>query len=417
MASHVGVAHNRWVRILGVTLVLYVLSYIDRSNIALAFPAMRAELGMTATMIGFATGTFFWGYMILQVPVGRLASVWSAKRVILLLSLGWAVVAASTALVHTSAELIANRFLLGVVEGGNLPATVVLIRNWFTAPERARANLVLLGFSLAAVIGNPVAGLAVQYLGWRLMFVATAAPALLWCAVWWVAIDDSPRQASWMPPAERARLIAALDAEAAAAPPLHGHWVSAMWNPVVVLLAIYNLFGLTATWGLLYWLPTLLVEAGKSIGMAGLLSAIPFAASIVLAVLFTYTSDRFQERKWHTLVPTIFAGVFMILSTHFGRGNLVGVLVCLTFAAGLWYARLPTYWILVADALPKEAAGVGMAVANGFGNIGGFLGPFVFGWLRSISDSFASAMIFGGAALILAAIIALPMRPVRPARP
>lgn len=400
-------------RILGVTLVLYVLSYIDRSNIALAFPAMRAELGMTAPMIGFATGTFFWGYMILQVPAGRLASVWSPRRVILFLAIGWSVVAASTAFVHTSTELIANRFLLGVVEGGNLPATVVLIRNWFTARERARANMVLLGFSLAAVIGNPLAGLAVQYFGWRLMFVATAAPAMAWCLVWWLAIDDNPRDAAWMQPAERSRLVAALDTEASKTPALTGHWLSAMWNPVVVLLAVYNLFGLTATWGLLYWLPTLLIEAGKTVGMAGLLSAIPFAASIVLALVFSYTSDRFQERKWHTLVPTVLAGVFMILSTYFGRDNLTGTLVCLTLAAGMWYARLPTYWILVADALPTEAAGVGMAVANGFGNIGGFFGPFVFGWLRSISDDFSTSMVFGGVALIVAAMIAVPLRPVK----
>jgi MFS family permease len=410
-----GVTRNRWTRILGVALVLYVLSYIDRSNIALAFPAMRAELGMTATAIGFATGVFFWGYMVLQVPAGRMASVWSAKRTILLLAIGWALVAASTALVHSETGLVINRFVLGIVEGGNLPATLVLIRNWFTRQERARANMVLLGFSLASVIGNPVAGLAVATLGWRAMFLVTAAPALLWCIVWFLAIDDHPRDADWLDRTEKERLVAALEAERQEAPAASGRWIGAVWHPVVILLSIYNLFGLTATWGLLYWLPTLLVEAGKSIGMAGLLSAIPFAASIVLALLFTWTSDLTQERKWHTLVPTFLAGFAMLASTLFERGHLAGVLTCLTFAAGLWYARLPTYWILVADALPPEQAGVGMAVANGFGNLGGFFGPFVFGWLRNITDSFDAAMIFGGVALIVASVIALPLRPVEKA--
>jgi sugar phosphate permease len=77
-------AHSRWTRILGVAFVMYVLSFIDRTNIAMAIPAMRQDLGLKAAAIGFATSMFFWGYIILQIPAGRLAGVWSAKRVIML---------------------------------------------------------------------------------------------------------------------------------------------------------------------------------------------------------------------------------------------------------------------------------------------------------------------------------------------
>ncbi|HEY4169576.1 MAG TPA: MFS transporter, partial [Reyranella sp.] len=111
---------NRWVRILGVAFVMYVLSFIDRTNIAMAIPAMRSELGLGAQAIGFATGMFFWGYIILQIPAGWLASVWSAKWVILGLMLFWSVVSFSTAFVKTENELIANRFILGLFEGGVL---------------------------------------------------------------------------------------------------------------------------------------------------------------------------------------------------------------------------------------------------------------------------------------------------------
>ena len=146
---------NRWLRILGVSFVMYVLSYIDRTNIAMAIPAMRSELGIGASAIGFATGMFFWGYIILQIPAGRLASVWSAKWVILTLLLVWSVVSFSTAFVRTENQLIANRFLLGLFEGGVLTCTIVLIRKWFTRAERARANtMFLISIPIASVIAN-----------------------------------------------------------------------------------------------------------------------------------------------------------------------------------------------------------------------------------------------------------------------
>jgi MFS family permease len=401
---------NRWVRIQGVALVMFIMSQIDRSNIALAFPAMRADLGLSATAIGFATGVFFWGYLMLQIPVGRLASVWSAKRTLVILGIGWAVVSASTALVETETQLIINRFLLGISEGGTLPTFVVLMRAWFTRGERARANLVLLGTPIAIAIANPLCGLAVSAFGWHMMFVITAAPALLWCLVWWLAIDDDPRDTNWMPPAEKAALIAALDAEALEAPVSQRHWFRVIWHPAVLLLSTYNLLSLTALWGLSYWLPTLLVEAGHTIGMAGLLSAIPYAVGVVMALVLSYSSDRWQERKWHMLVPTLFAGVFMLLAARVGQGHLVLLLLCFTLTVALWFGRISIYWVLIGDVVPKDAAGASMAIANGVGNFGGFLGPFLFGWLRTVTDSFDAAMSFGGVIFILAALIVMPMR-------
>ena len=148
---------NRWWRILAVAFVMYILSYIDRTNIAMAIPSMRKELGLSASAIGFATGMFFWGYIVLQIPAGRLASVWSAKWVILCLLVVWSIVSFSTAYVRTENELIANRFVLGLFEGGVLTCTIVLIRAWFTKSERARANTIfLLSLAIAPMIANPI---------------------------------------------------------------------------------------------------------------------------------------------------------------------------------------------------------------------------------------------------------------------
>ena len=194
MASRALAPHRkRWIRILGVSFIMYVLSYIDRTNIAMAIPAMRSELGLSASAIGFATGTFFWGYIILQIPAGRLAAVWSAKWVILTLLLFWSLVSLSTAYVRTETELILNRFALGLFEGGVLTCTIVLIRKWFTRIERTRANtMFLISIPIASFIANPISGLVLANFGWQMMFIVEALPGLVWALVWSWAISDNP---------------------------------------------------------------------------------------------------------------------------------------------------------------------------------------------------------------------------------
>jgi cyanate permease len=237
-----------------------------------------------------------------------------------------------------------------------------------------------------------------------------AIPSLLWCAVWWWAVDDDPRTCRWLDPEVKRTLVATLDSEIAQAPKADRHWFKAIWHPTVLILAAYNLLGLTALWGLTFWLPTLLVEGGRTIGMAGLLAAIPYVVSIAMAFIISASSDRFQERRWHMIVPTVFAGVFMAGAGLFGEGHIVVLLTCLTLTTGLWFGRITIYWILVADAVPRGAAGPSMAVANGIGNFGGFVGPLMFGWIRTASGSFSVAMLVGGAAYIVAGLLALLVR-------
>jgi ACS family tartrate transporter-like MFS transporter len=187
-----------------------------------------------------------------------------------------------------------------------------------------------------------------------------------------------------------------------------------IWDFNILILSAYNLLGLTALWGVTYWLPTLLVETGRSIGWAGQLAAIPYVVSIFMAFVISASSDRYQERRWHLVVATVLAGAFMCGAGLCGQGETVTLLVCLTITTGLWFGRITIYWIIVADALPKGAAGPGMAVANGIGNFGGFLGPLMFGWLRSSSGGFDSAMIIGGGFYIAAGLLALLVRTRRP---
>lgn len=407
---------SRWWRILGVALVMYVVSMVDRTNIAMAIPAMRAELGLGRAGIGFATGMFFFGYLTLQIPCGRLASVWSAKRVIFTLMILWGIVSASTALVNTEAELVANRFILGVVEGGVLTSTIVLIRHWFTREERARANTVfLLSLPLGSVIGNPISGLVLRHADWHVMFLIEAAPAIVWAFVWWAMIDDRPSQAGWLAPAERAALEASLAVEAAEVPQTSGHWARVIWHPAVLRIAAYNFLALMANWGVVIWLPSLLKSGGLSIASVGFLSAIPYLAGAVMMLLVAHHSDRRVERKWHTVGTTALSGVFLLIAVLIGEARIGLTLVALTLSFACFYGRFGPFWALPSEALPAEVAGVGIAVINGLGNLGGFSGPLVFGAIRTASGSFALALALSGLLLIAAGATLAFLPPARAA--
>lgn len=402
---------NRWIRILMVAFGMYIISMIDRTNIAMAIPSMRAQLGMSQAEIGFASGTFFFGYVVLQIPAGRLSSVWSAKWVIFCLLIAWGLISASTALVRTEGELIVNRFLLGVAEGGVLTSTLVLIRHWFTKDERARANTVfLLSLALGSVIANPISGVVLKYSTWQWMFVIEALPCFVGAAFWAAAIADAPDKAAWLPDSERRRLSAALGAERSAETPIKGHWTSAIWHPAVLTIALYNFLALAANWGVTIWLPSVLRAAGIPILNVGLLSAIPYVAGAIAMLIVAHSSDRHMERKWHTLIMTGMSGVFLLLAQITGEGAILGTLALLTLSFAFFYGRFGPFWALPSEVLPASVAGVGIAVINGIGNLGGFAGPFVFGAIRSGTGSFQLALMAAGVSLVASALVLLALR-------
>lgn len=402
---------NRWVRILGVAFVMYVLAFVDRVNLAMAAPFIRKDLGLTPAALGFAIGLFFWGYIILQIPAGRLASTWSSKRVLFVQLLLWSTASLTTALVHSQFELAINRFALGLAEGGVLTCTLVLIRNWFTKAERARANaLFLLTFPIGPMFAGPISGLILTYSHWRWMFVIEALPGLLWTLVWWWAIDDRPQDARWLPEDERATLVARLAAEEQQTTvTIRGHWVSTLWHPSVLLLALYNFLALMAEWGVNFWFPTVVKQTGLSIGMVGLLAAVPSVLGIITMLAFATSSDRFRERKWHMITATAAAGL-PLLALLFTSGSSLATVICLSLAVGAFLGRFGPFWTLPSEVLPPAVVGVGIGLVNGVGNLGGAIGPYFFGVVRMHTGSFSLALVIGGLSLLLSALVAIPIR-------
>jgi cyanate permease len=236
--------------------------------------------------------------------------------------------------------------------------------------------------------------------------------------VWWWSISDSPRDAGWLDPREKAALLAALEAEAVEAGPATGHWLSTLWHPAVLLLALYNFLALMAEWGVNFWLPTVLKETGLGIGVVGMLAALPYALGIVMMILVARSSDRRQERKWHMIVATGCSGLFLLcaqLAT--GAFGVFGTVLFLSLAVGSFLGRFGPFWTLPAEVLPPAVAGVGIGLINGAGNLGGTVGPYFFGAVRDSTGSFTLALTVAGISLILGSLVAVPIRSRREAVP
>src|SRR5882757_8226323 len=199
---------QRWLRIIPVALIMYTISYVDRTNISLALDpkisSMMKDLLMDDRMKGEAAGIFFFGYVLLQLPGGYLASHWSARKVISIFLISWGICAVGCGLSQTFTQFKMMRFLLGVAESGVFPATTVLLANWFPRRERARANAYWnLCQPLAVAGAAPITGALLGVWGWRTALIVEGVLPLIWLPIWWFFISDHPREAKWISKEER----------------------------------------------------------------------------------------------------------------------------------------------------------------------------------------------------------------------
>lgn len=419
--SALSVPNQRWRRIIPIAFLMYTIAFMDRINVGVALPAMAKSLHFSSTISGTVFGIFFVGYLVLQIPGGHLAERWSAKRVVLILLVSWAVFAILTGFVQSVTELLIVRFFLGVAEGGVWPATLILLSHWFPREERARANnLWMLCLPVAAAVVSPLSGLILSqsHDNWRLLFVVEGIPPLIWAVVWALFLDDLPAQASWISPEERAYVEQAVQAERERRdrPDLRTYR-AALTSPVVWLLCLAYFFIVIPGYGIASFLPTLLKRSGYSIGVVGVLTALPFVAAIVGLIVTGWLSDRAMSRRRHVIVPSIILGVGVVASALTQHLVVVSLLLLIAAGYGL-YAMLGPFWAMVGQLLPPQTAGGGMGLVNAIGNLGGFAGPFIVGALDTATGSFLTGFMFLGLSALMVVLIvrAIPVREGQAAR-
>ena len=401
-------------RLLPFLFVLYVANYLDRTNLAFATLGMKDDLGLTDSVFGTASGMFFAGYLILQIPGALLVERWSARRLLAWTLIAWGGLTGLTAFVHTPLQLYGARFLLGAAEAGFFPGVIVYLSHWFVQQDRAKAIARFMSaIPIGYIVGGPLAAaiLGVQWLGfsgWRWLFLLEGLPAVVLGIATLFILPDRPNDVRWLRPEERDWLNSRLAGERHAKAHLeHMTITQAILHPAVLILTVGLFFTYTGGYAILFWMPTVLQRlTGWPVERVGWIASIPFIVGLIGMLLVGWNSDRTGERRWHFAVPQLTAAAALGGWFFLSHSNTVLVIV-LCFVCFGTIAFLPAFWALPSLFLSSSAAAAAVGFINCTASIGGFVGPMIIGELSERTGSFQTGFLFMIVCWVIGAVLIL----------
>jgi len=400
-------------RIVPFIMLLYFIAFIDRVNIGFAALTMNKELGFSPTVFGFGAGIFFLGYFLFEVPSNLVLDKVGARIWIARVMITWGLISGAMAFVQGPNSFYTLRFLLGAAEAGFFPGIILYLSYWFPARQRAAVTAIFMAAApLSTVLGSPVSGALLEMhgmyglSGWQWMFIVEAVPAIILGVVVLFYMTDRPEKAKWLRDDERRWLVNTMNAEAAdkAGTASHSVWHGLADLRVIALSLVY--FGTSAgLYTLGIWAPQIIKEFGLSSLQVGFLNALPGIVAVVAMVLWARHSDRTGERTWHVVGACLLASLGLVLAGF--AGSVLAVLLALTLVnIGISSAK-PPLWSMPTMFLSGSAAAAGIATINSIGNLGGFAGPAMIGWIKDLTGSFQGGLFFVAALLVLSAVLTL----------
>jgi MFS transporter, ACS family, tartrate transporter len=400
-------------RIVPFVMLLYFIAFIDRVNIGFAALTMNKDLGFSSSVFGFGAGIFFLGYFLFEVPSNLVLDKVGARIWIARVMITWGLISGAMAFVQGPNSFYTLRFLLGAAEAGFFPGIILYLSYWFPARQRAAVTAIFMAAApLSTVLGSPVSGALLGmhgilgFTGWQWMFIIEALPAIILGVVVLFYMTDRPEKAKWLDDEERHWLVTTMNAEAAgkAATASHSVWRGLADLRVIALSLVY--FGTSAgLYTLGIWAPQIIKEFGLSSLQVGFLNALPGVVAVIAMVLWARHSDRTGERTWHVVGACMLASLGLVMAGF--AGTVLSVLLTLTLVNIGISSSKPPLWSMPTLFLSGSAAAAGIATINSIGNLGGFVGPAMIGWIKDITGSFQGGLFFVAALLVLSAVLTL----------
>jgi MFS transporter, ACS family, tartrate transporter len=409
-------------RLLPLAILTYFLCYLDRINVGFAALTMNKDLGLDAATYGMASGAFFWGYFLFEVPSNIILEKLGARIWIARIMVTWGLLSGATAFSVGPWSFLTMRFLLGVAEAGLFPGMILFFTYWFPDWHRAR---IVSGFTvalpLAVAAGAPLSTALLELnglfgiAGWRWMFIAEAMPTVLVGLFLLFFVTDRPSLARWLSEEERSWLTTTLETERhlVEAKRKVSLWES-FWNPKVLLLAL-NYFGIVASsLGMLLFLPQMVKQLGLTTMQVGWVTMIPYLCGAVAMLVWGWVSDRMGERRWNLFWACMVAAAGLAIAAQ--TIGTAWAVVGMSIAAIGFYGSKGSFWAMPSMILAGTAAASGIAWINSVGNLGGFFGPTIVGWAKDYTGSFSGGLYaLAGFALMSAIVSALGLRIPTPA--
>jgi len=404
-------------RILPFLFILYVVSYLDRGNVAFAKLPMLADLRFSESVFGFGAGLFFVGYVIMGIPSVLVAERWSARRWLGRILIIWGCCTVLLGFVKTPFQFYSARFLLGMAEAGFFPIVIVYLSNWFPARVRAAAlSGLIVAVPVSFVISAPLSAACMSIswfgvAGWRWIFILQGLPAVFLGFITPRYLSDRPSEALWLEPEERHWLSKELAREVASKRKnSHVTVRQALTSRYVLMLAAALCLIVLASYGYILWLPTTIQQhSGRSTVESTLLSAIPFIVATLSVQLTAQSSDRLRERRLHTSIPLIVAGLSFAMITIPGQSFVV-TMIWLSITGTMLWAWSPPFWVLPTITMGESAAAASIGFINTIGNVGGFIGPSLVGYMLSAGRSPSMAVLFLSVCFVASGVLILALR-------
>jgi len=394
-----------------------MIAYLDRVNVAYAALTMNRDMGFSAKVFGMGAGVFFVGYILFEVPGALIAERYSPRLWIARIMISWGVVCGFMAFMGNEVQFYICRFLLGAAEASFYPVVyAVVIPRWFGPEERPRAiSIMLTSLLVSAIFGSPLAGwlLGVPVAGlkgWQALFILESIPAVLYGIVLLFLLPDWPRDARWLTPEEKSALAVQYERELAAKAKAKRYtiWEALSDREVLKLCLIYFMW-ITGFWGFNFWMPTVLkTVSGWSNAAVGWVVVIPMSMALVGFIVVGNSSAKRGEKRWHVAVPLFIGAVGMGLGPFVHDPSASLFLVCLS-AVGV-YVGMGVWWTYPTSFLAGPAAAGAVGMINSVGNSGGWVGPYLTGFVKDLTGSFQWAYIYLAFSLTVAGLLILTLR-------
>jgi MFS family permease len=407
------IRHVAW-RLMPVLMLGYFCAYLDRVNVGFASLTMNKALGLSQAAFGFGAGVFFVGYFLAEIPSNLIMVRVGARRWIARILLTWGIISGLTAFVWGEWSFYTVRFLLGLAEAGFYPGIVVYLTWWFPSAYRSRMQAIFQAASvISLIVGPPVSAWLLTLdgtfglQGWQWLFVVEALPPIIMCFVTWFYLTDHPRDATWLRPDQRDWLDARVTEEEAQRDAVHRYELSeALANPRVWWLTLVYFGQNVSNYGLLIFLPQIVKSFGISTGMTGVVSALPFVFAAFAMIYWGFRSDRSGSRTAYVASACLLCAAGLAACIFIGTAHPVFMMVALILGVMGQQAIAPTFWPLPAAMLSGAAAAGGIALINSVGNLGGFLGPYMFGLIKDATGgSDLVALLSIAAAPVISAVV------------